>query len=97
MSKANSNPDILHAGDIMPPYNDKSNQEDNSRETKGSGQNTSSSQQKHAIPRFDLAEEILAEQRKIATVKRKAPSPVLSEQKQIIAEIVTRDIENLTK
>ncbi|OHB76810.1 MAG: hypothetical protein A2Z25_03975 [Planctomycetes bacterium RBG_16_55_9] len=81
------------------------------------------------IPKFDLAEQILAEQRKLASVKRKAPgkranaptsrvglaSPIgrdtgmvgqappyeqslmCSEQEQIIAEIVARDIENLVK
>lgn len=69
------------------------------------------------IPKFDLAEQIMAEQRKIAAVKRKGPGrkaeparrprraesighalkppPVLSEQDQIIAEIVASDIEKL--
>ena len=73
--------------------------------------------QKGEIPTFDLAEQIMAEQRKIAAVKRKGPTrkaepalrpsrtesighalkapPVLSEQDQIIAEIVARDIERL--
>jgi len=72
----------------------------------------------NAIPKFDLAEQILAEQRKITAIKRKAPGkknkapnqqsqaqsigytikqppPILSEQEQIIAEIVARDIEKL--
>jgi len=68
------------------------------------------------IPKFDLAEQILAEQRKITAIRRKAPGqkpkvpdqqtqaksigytrppPTLSEQEQIIAEIVARDIEKL--
>jgi len=93
------------------------------------------------IPKFDLAEQILAEQRKITAIRRKAPGkpqrlpslapavtrvqaqdgaagkktktpdqqpqapsidytikqppPTLSEQEQIIAEIVARDIKNL--
>ena len=69
------------------------------------------------IPTFDLAEQILAEQRKISSIKRKGPSkkiaapskqrqvrsigytakapPLLSEQEQIIANIVARDIETL--
>ena len=69
------------------------------------------------IPKFDLAAQIMAEQRKIAAVKRKGPArkarparrprqaesighalkppPVLSEQDQIIVEIVARDIEKL--
>ena len=74
--------------------------------------------QANAIPKFDLAEQILAEQRKITAIRRKAPGkknkapdqqpqaqstgytikqppPILSEQEQIIAEIVARDIEKL--
>jgi len=69
------------------------------------------------IPKFDLAEQIMAEQRKIAAIRRKGPGkkaettkqqykvesithtvkppPMLSEQEQIIAEIVARDIEKL--
>ncbi len=63
------------------------------------------------IPKFDLAEKILAEQRKITAIRRKAPGrqhevestdyaaewsrPVLPEQEQIIAEIVARDIKTL--
>jgi len=77
-------------------------------------------QAKSEIPKFDLAEEIMAEQRKITSIKRiapgkkveiqsqepevelightiKQPTPALSEQEQIVAEIVTRDIERLYK
>ena len=76
-----------------------------------------SAQKAGEIPKFDLAEQIMAEQRKMAAVKRKGPGrkaeparrprqadsighalkppPVLSEQDQIIAEIVARDIEKL--
>lgn len=73
-------------------------------------------QQTSQIPKFDLAEQIMAEQRKITAIRRKAPGkktkapdrqpqaqstgytikpppPTLSEQEQIIAEIVARDIE----
>lgn len=84
------------------------------------------------IPKFDLAEQIMAEQRKITAIRRKAPSKpqrlpsqeraagkktgpptqeeaesigytiqqpplTLSEQGQIIAEIVARDIEKLRR
>ncbi len=72
------------------------------------------------IPKFDLAEEIMAEQRKITSIRRKAPgkkietqsqereveligytieqpTPALSGQEQIVAEIVARDIERLCK
>ncbi|MCH7555922.1 MAG: hypothetical protein IIB56_00525 [Planctomycetes bacterium] len=88
-------------------------------------------QETSEIPKFDLAEQILAEQRKITAIRRKAPgkkpqapdrqpqaestdyaikqppstrtsqrsaasqSSILSEQEQIIAEIVARDIEKL--
>ncbi|MFQ6034268.1 MAG: hypothetical protein ACE5NM_00270 [Sedimentisphaerales bacterium] len=124
MSKANNNgksgADILRATDIVPPYSKKSNHEDNSRELKSRSKNNSLPQKKHEVPRFDLAEEILAEQRKITAIRRKAPSktsqassqkqqvqsigyatpqplPMLSEQQQIITEIVARDIKNLTK
>ena len=124
MSWANSNrqnnADILRAGDIMPPYNDKSKQESNSRELKSRSKNASLPKQSHEVPRFDLADEILAEQRKITAVKRKAPGkksehssqqqqvqsigyaveeplPALSEQQQIIADIVARDIESLCR
>jgi len=81
---------------------------------------TKTEQQKSEIPKFDLAEEIMAEQRRITAIRRKAPgkkdeaqsqeresesvgytigqpSPALSEEKQIIAEIVARDIERLCR
>jgi len=75
-------------------------------------------QQTREIPKFDLTEQIMAEQRKIAAIRRKgpderpeAPKPeqqvesigrsirqtILSEQEQIIAEIVARDIEKLCR
>ena len=77
-------------------------------------------QRDSTIPKFDLAEEILAEQRRIIAVRRKAPGRkiealsmqqdaqsaghtieqpphILSEQEQIIAEIVARDIQALCR
>ena len=77
-------------------------------------------QKRSEIPKFDLAEEIMAEQRKITAIRRKAPGQkteaqneerqaesigraieqppaALSEQEQIIAEIVARDIEKLCR
>jgi hypothetical protein len=75
-------------------------------------------QAKSDIPRFDLAEKIMAEQRRITAVRRKGPGqeetqeqektepvggikkqvpPALSEEEQIIADIVARDIERLCK
>ena len=62
------------------------------------------------IPKFDLAEEIMAEQRKITAIRRKAPGEkkelqsqeaeaerAQSYQEQIITEIVARDIERLLR
>jgi hypothetical protein len=77
-------------------------------------------QQKSGIPKFDLAEDIMAEHRRITAIRRKAPgqideaqkqvqenesgvytteepSTALSEQEEIIAEIVARDIERLCR
>ena len=100
-------------------------------------------QERSEIPKFDLAEQILAEQRKITAIRRKAPGKprrlpslapavtpvqaqdgaagkkpkapdrqpqaqstdyaikqppsILSEQEQIVAEIVARDIEKLCR
>jgi hypothetical protein len=77
-------------------------------------------QETGGIPRFNLAEQILAEQRKIAAIRRRGPGrkaeapkqqlkvesitthtveppPILSEQEQIIAEIVARDVQRLCK
>ena len=50
----------------------------NSEKTSQSNKNisvepTDAEQKTNAIPKFDLAEEILAEQRKITSIKRKAP------------------------
>jgi hypothetical protein len=75
-------------------------------------------QAKSEVPRFDLAEKIMAEQRRITAVRRKGPGqeetqeqektepvggikkqvpPALSEEEQIIADIVARDIGRLCK
>ena len=76
-------------------------------------------QQRSEIPEFDLAEKIMARQRRITAIRRKAPgqrdeaqsqqpkvesigytigpSPALSEQEHIIAEIVAKDIEKFVQ
>jgi len=77
-------------------------------------------QRRSEIPRFNLAEKIMAEQRRITAVRRKGPgqteeaqkqvqevesvsdtkepmSAELSEQEQIIVEIVARDVEKLCR
>lgn len=99
---------VFRAEDIIPPYNKKAHS------IAGAVQGA------NEIPKFDLAEQIMAEQRKITAIKRKAPGKkakapaqqpqaqsigysikqpplALSEQKQIIAEIVARDIEKLCR
>ena len=111
-----------------PPYKNVTGQEPDSQQTgknephPPAEQRTSleTEQQTSEIPRFDLAEEIMAEHRRITAIRRKAPgekdeaqrhereaesagyaigqpSPALSEQEQIIAEIVARDIERLCR
>jgi len=124
--------DVLRAKDIIPPYKkdiiQKPKQplkEETSHriEDKAIHKETppvepkNATQQKAEIPKFDLAEHILSEQRKTATVRRKGPGtinqtinnkreirstgyniqsqPKLSQQEQIIAEIVARDIQKL--
>jgi hypothetical protein len=55
-----NNDDVLRAGDIIPPYK---------------GDNPDKVEPPELdIPRFNLAEKIMAEQRKAVAVKRKAPS-----------------------
>ena len=81
---------------------------------------TTTEQPKSEIPRFNLAEKIMAEQRRITAVRRKGPGqieevqeqereaesgggikeqvpPASSEEEQIIADIVTKDIEKLCR
>lgn len=80
---------ILRAKDIIPPYNTKIPQEQNrplkneltqdtDADTEISDMLLSSheelSRQKIEIPQFDLAGQILSEQRKIASIKRQKPS-----------------------
>ena len=74
ISKQNGD-NILRANDIIPPYKSQTGQTGS-----GSGEFINSKQQstgrlaaEHAIPRFNLAERILSEQRKATAAKRKAP------------------------
>lgn len=117
--------DILRARDIIPgepPYKKKTRQEPKlqktGEDTAGPADAASTQKEKTEIPRFDLAEAIMAEQRKITAIRRKAPGkkneteereaepishtieqaiPTLSEQEQIVAEIVARDIEKMCR
>ena len=52
---------VFRAEDIIPPYNKKAHS------ISGAVQGA------NEIPKFDLAEQIMAEQRKITAIKRKAP------------------------
>ncbi|MGD8786995.1 MAG: hypothetical protein PVJ60_06195 [Phycisphaerales bacterium] len=82
MSMSDSNKyddtDILRAEDIVPPYNTNANQKWILREDAAFvEQNVSSNddwdQRGDEVPKFDLAAQIMAEQRKITGVRRKAP------------------------
>lgn len=72
MDKANINKqnddNILRANDIIPPYKSRTGPIGSD-----SQESISSKQQEHAIPRFNLAERIMSEQRKASAAKRKAP------------------------
>jgi hypothetical protein len=80
---------ILRAKDIIPPYNRNISQEQNrllkddfiqdadanvETENMLSSNNEELARQKVEIPQFDLAGQILSEQRKIASIKRQKPS-----------------------
>ncbi len=104
---------ILRAKDIIP-----GEPKGNSEKTPKSAKDRSNTKNAGNIPQFDLAEEILAEQRKITALRRTAPTQkvetpnnyqqtkptgftieqlqaLLSQQQQIVADIVARDIEKL--
>jgi hypothetical protein len=67
---------VIRAQDIVPPYDKEKYPEQSSKDTTSS---VSINQARLAeagaseIPKFDLAEQILAEQRKITAIRRKAP------------------------
>ncbi|MHC4387924.1 MAG: hypothetical protein ACYS8I_06825 [Planctomycetota bacterium] len=77
--------DVLRALDIMPPYGKASEEttkapdaaerkeDTETRREEEEVQRSGTVEGKREIPRFDLAEQILAEQRKISAIKRKAP------------------------
>jgi len=117
--------DVLRARDII-PGNTRPDKKNKSQET---GENKDQStdavemaaEKEGRIPTFNLAEDIMAAQRKISSIRRKAPGqrdrtqsqqpeaasgsyhaiarpmPTPSQQEQIIAEIVARDIERLCR
>jgi hypothetical protein len=72
---------VLRAGDILPPYKVQP------AYTSGG---SIEQREKHDIPRFNLAEEIMAEQRKFTSAKRKAPGP-----KSVTASLQEKVIESI--
>lgn len=79
-----SKADVLRAHDIIPATNKRTKGRPASRgpdkqkadpkdPTKTTAESANTQQTKNEIPQFDLAEEIMAEQRKVTAVKRKAP------------------------
>ena len=70
------NSDVLRAENILPPYKKETPREQSSKETTPS---VSISHPQYAetaateIPEFNLAEQIMAEQRKVTAIRRKAP------------------------
>ena len=84
------NEEILRAEDIIPPYNKKNAKQEKEaagieaskpigdkvkRQESLSTKNEDTVQQKVKIPKFDLANQIMSEHRKVATIKRKRPDP----------------------
>ena len=66
--------DILRAQDVMPPYKKIDAEGESHSQTEGRAAEALEAQRgKGEIPRFDLAEDIMAEQRKISAIRRKAP------------------------
>ena len=123
--------DVLRARDIIPsasPYGSIAGKEESLQETAPNApyppavKNTpvEMDQKTSEIPKFNLAEEIMAEHRRITAIRRRSPGekdldqkqereaepakdtaeqpkPALTEQRQIIIEIVARDIESLCR
>ena len=78
--------DVLRAQDIVPPFNTQKNRGQPLKKTTsslnadqtqqiegGTSESSDIVQRVSEIPKFDLAEQILAEQRKITAIRRKAP------------------------
>jgi len=75
--------DILRARDVMPPYKKIDAEDKSHNQTEGRAAEAVEAQRgKGEIPRFDLAEEIMAEQRKITAIRRKAPGKTIETQKE---------------
>ncbi len=77
---------VLRAEDIVPPYNTQKHREQPLKDTDSplnenqarqieaeTAESSDVAQRVNEIPKFDLAEQIMAEQRKITAIRRKAP------------------------
>ena len=74
--------DVLRAHDVMPPYKKVDAEDKSHKQTEGRAAEVVKAQEdKGEIPRFDLAEEIMAEQRKISAIRRTAPGKRIEAQK----------------
>ena len=60
---------VIRADDIVPPYNKEKSREQDLPTTESGDAVLKTSE----IPKFDLAEQIMAEQRKVTAIRRKAP------------------------
>ncbi len=77
-----SKKDILRAHDVMPPYKKIDAEDKSHNQTEGRAAEAVEAQRgKGEIPRFDLAEDIMAEQRKISAIRRKGPGKTIETQK----------------
>ncbi|MHC4533411.1 MAG: hypothetical protein ACYS6K_05620 [Planctomycetota bacterium] len=61
--------DVIRAQDIVPPYNNEKHREQDLPTTESPDAVLETSE----IPKFDLADQIMAEQRKVTAIRRKAP------------------------
>ena len=61
--------DVIRAQDMVPPYNQDKHREQSLPTTESPDVVLETSE----VPKFDLAEQIMAEQRKVTAIRRKAP------------------------
>jgi hypothetical protein len=85
-NKKQDDTDVIRAQDIVPPYNNEKHREQDLKETtpslsancsqridRAAAEPADIVQEASEIPKFDLAEQIMAEQRKVTAIRRKAP------------------------
>jgi hypothetical protein len=70
-----SRKDILRARDIIPPFKQEPPPEEEAGQEEATGESVEpAAPQKSEIPTFDLNKDIMAEQRRMSAVRRKAPT-----------------------